>query len=247
MSRQFVCASAKFGLVAVAWLVISTGTSMAASVVVMDSSVAGVKNGQELTDDQQVDIPSGDHLLVAAVQNGQFKQIDIKGPRSGKVKDLVHPESTSASLWQLFRRLLQTGGATQGGIAASRGVRLTFNDVPIHGDISVCVEEGSVPRLALGTDSETTSVRLSDNQGTQSATINLASGSAGAPWPSAMPLKDGDVYRIMEPNSPQVEVKVHMVPQGTLGQPVSLTALQALEGHGCEQQASAILRQTFPR
>ena len=215
---------------------------MAASVVVMESSVAGLVRGKELADDQKLDIPSGDHVLVGVVQNGQLKQVDIKGPRSGNVRELLNPQPVSATLWQSFTRLLQTGGASEGNIAASRGVRLVLNDVPMHGDVTVCVEEGSAPILALASGSDGTSIRLSDNRGAQFATLNLPAGSSGVAWPAAVPLRDGDVYRIMEPSNPQVEVKVHLLPRGMLNNASAVPTLEALEARGCAHQLGAALR-----
>src|SRR5262249_51366872 len=163
MNRGFVCASMKFAVV-VACLAISSGGARAASVVVMESSLASLPRGIELADEQKLDIPSGDHVLVGVFQNDQLKQIDIKGPRVGNGKELLSPQPVSETLWQSFKRLLQTGGASEGNIAASRGARLTLNDVPMHGDVTVCLEEGIAPTIALASGSEGTSVRLSDNR-----------------------------------------------------------------------------------
>jgi hypothetical protein len=235
MSKYSVCASAKLAVAGVLLALWSNG-ALAASVVVMDTSLAGMQRGQELMDEQQLNIPSGDHLLVGVVQDGQLKQIDIRGPRTGKVKDLLSPEPTSTSVWQMIVQLARTGGASQGGIAASRGLRLTLNDVPIRGDVAVCIEENSAPKLAIASGDAGTLVRLSDNQGTQSTTLNLPLGS-GVAWPSSLPLKDGDVYRVMEQSNPQIELKVRIVPKGSLQEPVSLKALETLVARGCEQQA----------
>jgi len=245
MSRAVAWASAKFGCVVAAWLAIGSASAFAASAVVMESSLAGLQRGQELTEDQQIDIPRGDHLLVAVVQNGSLRQVDIQGPRSGKVKDLLKPEPMSTRLWQLFQQLTRTGGASQGGVAASRGVWLTVNDVPLGGDVSVCVEEGSAPMITL-VSGNSTSVRLSDNQGAQSATLRLSPGT-GAAWPAAVPLKDGDVYRIIEQSNPQVELKLRLVPRGSLGQISSVGTLEVLATRGCEQQALAALRKVVAR
>jgi hypothetical protein len=242
MNKSFVCASMKFALV-VAWLVISSGFAVAASVVVMESSLAGLPRGMELADDQKLDIPPGDHVLVGIFQDGQLKQIDIKGPRGGSVKELLNPQSVSSKLWETFKRLLQTGGATEGNVAASRGVRLTLNDLPMHGDVTICLEDGSAPVLALASGSDGTSVRLSDNQGAQFATLNLPAGGSGVRWPTAVPLRDGEVYRVMEPSNPQVEVKVHLLPRGMLSNISAVPTLEALEADGCQQQLAIALRQ----
>jgi hypothetical protein len=246
MSANVLGASARLGLV-VAWFVVSCAAAMAASVVVMDSSIRSLPRGQELADDQKLDIPSGDHVLVGVVQNGQLKQVDIKGPRTGTVKQLLNPEPTSARLWHLFLQLLQTGGASEGGVAASRGVRLTLNDIPIRGNISVCLEEGVVPAIALASSGESTTVRVSDNQGASPATLTLAGGAPGTSWPSSIPIRDGDVYRIMEASNPQIELKVHLLPPGTFSDASSLRALEVLVTHGCEQQAMAMLRRKVAR
>jgi hypothetical protein len=249
MSGNLRFTSARFGLVlglVIAWCVMSSEASMA-SAVVMDSSIKSLQRGQELADDQKLDIPSGDHVLVGVIQNGQVKQVDIKGPRTGTVKELLNPEPTSTRVWGVILQLLRTGGASEGDVAASRGVRLTLNDMPIHGNVSVCLEEGSAPTIALASGSDSTTVRLSDNQGAPPATLTVPAGTSGVAWPSSIPIKDGDVYRIMEASNPQIELKVHVVPHGTLTDSSSLHALEVLVTHGCEQQAMATLRKKMSR
>src|SRR3974390_1201082 len=74
------------------------GAAAAAGVVGIESSVTGLDRGQELADDQSLNIPAGSHLLVGVVQGAQLQQVDIVGPRAGSVKDLLNPEPTSSAL-----------------------------------------------------------------------------------------------------------------------------------------------------
>ena len=57
----------------------------------------------------------------------------------------------------------------------------------------------------------------------------------------------GDVYRIMEQSSPQVELKLRLVPRGSLSQMSSVGALEVLTTRGCEQQAVTALRKVVAR
>jgi hypothetical protein len=233
---------------ALAWLVESGGTALA-SVVVMESNVSGVQRGQELADDQRLDVPPGNHVLVGVVQNAQLKQIDIVGPRAGQIRDLLHPEPVSEKLWRLLINLTQKGGASESGFGAVRSIRATrvtrvlVNDVPVVGNVEFCVEQGTAPSIGLASGSDGASVRVSENLGGQSATLDLPAGAGHVPWPASVPLKDDTMYRITAQSSPDIVIEMHMVPSGALRNVSSVKALEVLAAHGCEQQARIALEQ----
>ena len=228
---------------AMAWLALSAGGALAASVVVMESTVSGLQRGQELADDLRIDIPPGNHVLVGVVQNSELKQIDIVGPRTGQVRDLLHPEPVSSRLWRLLINLTQKGGASESGFGAvrsirsNRTIRVAVNDVPVVGNVALCVEQGTVPSMGLASGGDSASVRVSENLGGQAAAVDLPSGAGHVPWPASVPLKDGSLYRITASGSPDVVIEMHMVPSGTLRNVSSVKALEVLATQGCEQQA----------
>jgi hypothetical protein len=247
MKRDVVCTFAKgFAITccAIVWL---ASRADAASVVVMESSIASLQRGQELTDDQRIDIPSGNHLLVGVIQNAQLKQVDIAGPRSGSVKDLLNPEPASSKLWRMLVNLIRTGGASESSFGAARAIRvvqhpqLLVNDVPVADKATICVEEGTSPTIRLGSGNSATLVRLSEILGTQSEALNLPTGPAGVPWPAAVPLRDAERYSIKDQSNKEIVVEVHLVASGALRDASSVKTLELLAARGCEQQAAAVL------
>jgi hypothetical protein len=72
-------------------LALSSSMAVAGStkVVVLDSTVAEIHRDQELTHDQLLNIPSGNHLLVGLVEGRKLKQVDMQGPQKGTVEKLM--------------------------------------------------------------------------------------------------------------------------------------------------------------
>ena len=233
--------SAGLGLVA-GWLALGSG-SVLANVIVFESSVPGIRLGQDLPDDHQLNIPFGTHLVVIAGQDSKLKQIQINGPRAGRVSELLNPEPLPARLLNLLMRTAQTGGADETGTAAARGrsAFLLLNDVAIEPNAAVCIEEGSSPKIALAPGAGDTAVRVTDHQGMRSAALELKSGS-GATWPASIAIRDGGLYRVVATSMPQIEFKLRLVPTGGLGDLTSVQAIDALDARGCKHQVTAALR-----
>jgi hypothetical protein len=243
MSRRFsgrpLHWSAHLGLIA-GWLALTCGSGLA-SVIVWESSVPGIQRGQELADDRQLNIPFGTHLLVITGQDNKVKQVQINGPRTGRIAELLNPQPLPARLISLLLRLAQTGGAEQTGMAAARGARggsLLLNGVGLASKAAICLEENALPTITPVPDSKDTSIYVTNQQGTQSPTLDLR---APVSWPANIPIKDDGVYRLVPNNSPWVEVRLRIVPHGVLGDVTTIESLDALEARGCRLQITAAL------
>jgi hypothetical protein len=173
---------------------------------------------------------------VITAQNNHAKQIQINGPRNGRVGELLHPEPLSARLLSLLVRMARTGGADQGGLVGARGASLMLNDTGLEAQASVCLEEGALPKIVIAPGSKDTFVFVTDRQGTKSAPLTFAS--QQVPWPATVPIKDGALYRLIPNNSPWVEIKIRIVPKGSLGDVTAIASLDALEQRNCNRQVN---------
>jgi len=240
INRTLLRRSASLGLMG-GWLALTCGVSLA-NVIVFDSSVPGIQIGQDLTDDRQLNVPFGTHLLVIAGQDSKLKQVQINGPRTGTVSELLNPQPLPARLLSLLIRTAQSGGSDQSDTAAARGrsTTLLLNQIAVEPNAAICVEEGALPTIELAPGGNNTVINVTDHQGSRSAPLNLTSG-AGAPWPTNVPIRDSGVYRIIAISSPQIEFKLRLVPRGALGDVTTVQSLDALEARGCRHQVNAAL------
>lgn len=218
-----------------------------ASVVIMESRIAGLKRGDELPDDRSIDIPFGARLLVAVPQGGELKTVEIKGPRKGKVKELLNPESISARLIKMARDYATTGGKSLGSTAAARGARILVNHVPVIEQSTVCVEQGSLPIIALGSGLQKASLRIIDaRNSSQARMVALTEAEPRVSWPTGA-IRDVATYQILEDNQSRIDLTLKVVPNGTLSNPTWVRSLEMLEKSGCEEQLRATLRAIFEK
>lgn len=228
-------------------LVAMAATAMA-SVVIMESRLPNLKRGQELADDATIDVPFGSRLLVAVPQGGELKTVEIKGPRKGKVRELLSPEPISKRLLKMAREYATSGGKSLGSTAAARGARILVNQVPVIERSVVCVEQGSLPVIALGSGLEKANLRLVDARNSQQArTIDLTGKEPRVAWPTSIALREGGSYQILEDGQPRIDLTVKMIQAGTLANPTWIRSLETLERAGCEEQLRAALRSIFEK
>lgn len=240
-SRVVAAIAGTLGLVA-------SASTVLASVVVMESRIPGLQRGAELSDDREIDIPFGARLLVAVPQAGELRTVEIKGPRKGKVKDLLSPEPISQRLIKMAREYATTGGKSLGSTAAARGARILVNHVPVSERSIVCVEQGTFPIIALGSGLEKASLRLIDARNSQQARmIELHDQEPRVAWPSAVPLRDTGTYQLLEDGQSRVDITVKLIPSGTLSNPTWIRSLETLDRAGCEEQLRAAMRAVFER
>jgi hypothetical protein len=227
----------------ITWSLVVASESATANVIVVESNVDGIQIHQELADDHSLDIPYGGHLLVLTGRNGALKQVAIKGPRLGTVKDLLKPEPIPDRLWNMLLNLTQTASADQSGLAGTRGRRphhLVVNDTPLDPGDVVCVEQGTLPTIVLAGNAA--AARVSADHGAHSVPLEVSP--SGASWPSSVPIEDDVVYQITD-GTARVDVTLRVIPAGTLGSGTSVQTLDALETRGCQRQLVAMMRKVI--
>lgn len=221
-------------------------TSVLASVVIMESRIPTLKRGQEVSNDTEIDVPFGTRLLVAVSQGGELKTVEIKGPRKGKIKDLLNPEPISKRLLDMARSFATTGGKSLSSTAAARGARILVNQVPVIEQSTICVEQGSLPIIALGSGLQKATLRLIDaRNAAQARTVELTGDEPRVSWPSTLTLRDQGTYQLLEDGQSRIDLTIKMVPNGTLSNPAWVRSLETLEKAGCEEQLRANLRLIF--
>lgn len=226
--------------------IVAMTTSVLASVVIMESRIAGLKRGQEISNETEIDVPFGTRLLVAVQQSGELKTVEIKGPRKGKIKDLLSPEPISKRLLDMAKSYATTGGKSLGSTAAARGARILVNQVPVIEQSTVCVEIGSLPLIALGSGLQKATLRLIDARNSaQALTIELTGSEPRVAWPSNMVPRDAGTYQLLEDGQSRIDLTIKLVPNGTLSNPAWVRSLETLEKAGCEEQYRANLRMIF--
>lgn len=219
-----------------------------ASVVVMESRSPNLKRGDELTDDTTIEVAFGTRLLVAVPQGGEFKTVEIKGPRKGRVKELLQPESISTRLLKLASEYARTGGTSLKSTASARGARLLVNNVAVSEQSTICVEQGALPPIALASGLEKASVRLIDARNSQqSREVVLSPATPRAAWPSSVALRNDGTYQLLEEGQSRVDLTVKIVPNGTLSNPSWVRSLETLDKAGCEEQLRTALRGIFEK
>jgi hypothetical protein len=229
------CGVGRAVALALVWFTVSAPAM--ANVLILDSNVESVPAHQELGDDRRLDIPVGGQVVVLLSQDGAVKQVAIKGPRAGTVKELLKPQPVPNRVWSFLRTLVQTGGADQSGTVGTRGRRahrLDINGASFDAGDVICVEEGTPPTIALAGSGV---LRVSADHGAHYAPLEAASGRAT--WPSSVAIRDNGVYQFADQSS-RFEVTVRVVPKGTLGG-TSVQTLDELETHGCLRQLAAAM------
>lgn len=219
-----------------------------ASVVVMESRIPTLKRGQVLADETRIDVPFGTRLLVALTQGGELKTVEIKGPRKGTIKELLNPESISERLIKMARDYATSGGKSLGTTAAARGARILVNQVPVIERSVVCVEQGSLPIIALGSGIDKANLRLLDARNSQQARmIELSGKEPRVAWPTTISLREGGSYQLLEDGQPRIDLTVKMIQPGTLSNPTWARSLETLDRAGCQEQLRAALRGIFEK
>lgn len=230
-------------IVAAVAMLAAGAASALAGVVVIESRLPNLKRGQELANDSVIDIPQGARILVAVPQGPELKTIEIRGPRQGTVQDLLNPAPVSKRVLEMVREYASTGGTTMGATAAARGSRILVNQVPLTETTVVCVEQGSLPPIALGSGVAKAMLRLVDTRNSQQArVIELNGEQPRVNWPANMLLRDAVTYQVLEDGQPRMDLTIKTIPTGTLGNPTWVRSLETLERAGCDQQLVTSLR-----
>lgn len=231
-------------LIAATFALLAAGAATAlAGVVVIESRLPTLKRGQELANDSVIDIPQGARILVAVPQGPELKTVEIRGPRQGTVQELLNPAPVPKRVLDMVREFTSTGGTNLGATAAARGSRILLNQVPLSESTVVCVEQGSLPPIALGSGVSKANLRIVDTRNSQQArVVELDGEQPRVSWPAAMALRDAVTYQVLEDGQPRIDLTIKTIPTGTLGNPGWIRSLETLERAGCDQQLATSLR-----
>lgn len=231
-------------LIAATFAMLAAGAATAlAGVVVIESRLPNLKRGQELANDSVIDVPQGARILVAVPQGPELKTVEIRGPRQGTVLELLNPAPVPKRVLDMVRDFASSGGTNLGSTAAARGSRILLNQVPLSESTVVCVEQGSLPAIALGSGVSKASLRIVDTRNSQQArVIELNGEQQRVNWPAAMALRDAVTYQVLEDGQPRIDLTIKTIPTGTLGNPGWIRSLETLERAGCDQQLVTSLR-----
>jgi hypothetical protein len=225
-------------------LVATAMVALAADVVVLESSVRGIRTGDELANERHLKIEFGQHLLVSLQQGGRIKQQEIRGPREGTVQQLLQPEPVSRRVWRIVVLLAQNGGASQTESAAGRGAALLVDQTPVAGAVTVCVESGRRPQFTLPPGLENFTFQIYEGTAIRGNPIALTKASPQAPWPSQAVIRDRGLYRLVGPDL-TVDLTLRVLPIGTLAKLPQVTTLDELDSLGCWAQVEMALRQVI--
>jgi hypothetical protein len=213
----------------------------AADVVVLESSVRGIKTGDELANERRLKIDFGQHLLVSLQRGGRIRQQEIRGPREGTVEQLLQPEPVSRRIWRIVVLLAQNGGATQTEPAAGRGARLLVDLTPVLGATTLCVESGHRPQFGLPSDADDFTFQVYEGSAIRGNPIALSKASPQATWPSQAGIRDGGLYRLVGRDL-TVDLTLRVLPAGTLAKLPQVATLDELDRLGCWAQVERALR-----
>jgi hypothetical protein len=217
----------------------------AADVVVLESSVHGIKTGDELANERNLKIEFGQHLLVSLQQGGRIKQQEIRGPREGTVQQLLRPEPVSRRIWRIVVLLAQSGGATQTEPAAGRGALLLVDQTPVLGAATVCVESSHRPQFGLASDAEKPfTFQVYEGSAIRGNSITLTKASPQAAWPAQAVIRDGSLYRLVG-SELTVDLTLRVLPAGTLARLPQVATLDEFDRLGCWAQVELALRQAI--
>jgi hypothetical protein len=226
-------------------LLVATGmVAFAADVVVLESSVRGIRTGDELANERRLKIEFGQHLLVSLQQGGRIKQQEIRGPREGTVQQLLQPEPVSRRIWRTVVLLAKNGGATQNEPAAGRGGLLLVDLVPVAGAATVCVESGHRPQITLPSGAEDITFQIYEGTAIRGNSIALTKASPQAMWPSQAVIRDRGLYRLVGPDL-TVDLTLRVLPAGTLAKLPQVATLDELDRLECWAQVEMALRQAM--
>jgi hypothetical protein len=105
------------GIALVGLAVAALAGPAAADVLILDSSVAGLKRGTQLPDGARLKVPAGKSVMIMR-PSGETQ--DVAGPYDRLVRDISRGETMSETFQRMKSQLEKESGG--GAIGATRGV-----------------------------------------------------------------------------------------------------------------------------
>jgi hypothetical protein len=217
----------------------------AADILVVSSSVPGLKPGTQLPDSAHLDVPAGAKVRVMLPSGAT---LSVNGPANRLVKDVTKGEPIVESVWSKAKELLETGGVDQSRPGATRGAvpRVPapapvtgWNVIPATANGSVCVERGSRLVLARPAGSSQREGTIIDTAANTRASVTWLDGAAQADWPEALKPSAATVYQVTVQGQSMRQLRLKLLDKRDLDE---ANALKSLLGNDCLQQARALTR-----
>jgi hypothetical protein len=197
-----------------------------ASVVVVKSlgpSAKAYPPGKTLPESAKISLQGGDVLTVLGPASAQT----LRGPGSFDAKQVA----------------LASAAGQRGRFGALRAAEVAHNpsiwDIDASSSGKACVTNASKLQLWRPDKEAAITVKIHDADG-QSQDLSWAAGAALAPWPAALPIKNGAQYQVEWPDGGDAS-KLDMVmispppPEDLVG------SAQSLIEHGCQKQLELLV------
>jgi hypothetical protein len=232
------------GLAAVGLLAVGAAQPAAANIIIMESNVASINVGAELASTDTITIPAG-NFIRAMLPSGKTQT--IRGPYSGSVADIAKGQSPNEGVLAWVRNLLQTGGATEttpgatrsiGRIAPKPRVQFSWQEVPVAGDATICVQKGAALTLLRVAAPRADSVVVVDMASGKRAEVQWASGNDRAAWPADIPVRADGIYDLFIKDRARQQITLRVLDR----LPEEGDVLTELHRLGCKPQFEAWVR-----
>jgi hypothetical protein len=200
-------------------------TAAAASVVVVKSlgpSAKAYPPGKTLPESAKISLQGGDVVTVLGPASAQT----LRGPGSFDAKQVA----------------LASAAGQRGRFGALRAIEIAHNpsiwDVDVNSGGKVCVANPAKLQLWRADSEAAVTVQIRSADG-RSQELSWAAGSALAPWPAALPIKNGAQYSVEWPDGGDTSkldvVTVSSPPADLVG------AAQVLLQNGCQKQLDLLV------
>ena len=200
-------------------------TAGVASVVVVKSlgpSAKAYPPGKTLPESAKISLQGGDVVTVIGPSSAQT----LRGPGNFDAKQVA----------------LSAASGQRGRFGALRAVEVAQNpsiwDIDASAGGKVCVSDPSKLQVWRADSEAATSVQIRSGDG-ESQTLSWAAGKALAPWPAAIPIKNGNHYSVEWPDggdTAKIDVTTIASPPADL-----VGSAQVLIANGCHKQLDLLI------
>lgn len=200
-------------------------TASVANVVVVKSlgpSAKAYPPGKTLPESAKINLQGGDVVTIIGPSSAQT----LRGPGNFDAKQIA----------------LSAAAGQRGRFGALRAVEVAQNpsiwDIDVSAGGKVCVSDPAKLQVWRPDSEAPISVQIRSAEG-QSQTLNWAAGKALAPWPAAMPIKNGNHYSVEWPDGGDT-AKLDVVTIASAPADLVGTA-QVLLANGCQKQLDLLV------
>jgi hypothetical protein len=219
------------------------GSALAAQYVVVDAkgSIADLLKPGALIDDASLDVPANDKLTL---MGGDGLEIEVDGPHKGEIGQAAHSDNG------VLAKISEAMQERPGVLGTTRPITMPVLPPPVMDDPwavdimrggTACFFDGRKPTLWKPATPDAVSVTIRDAAINKGTDFQWPANQATLPWPSAVPIVDGDRYTI------QVGDKHRAITLKTVeaAKSAGLGSIYAANA-GCSVQAASLLKSAKP-